>query len=116
MENPLGGMNKDSRLPKPQLIQPYYFGDNVPKKTCLWLQNLPPLTWSDTTNLFENRTSVTPEYVLYNSQKNKSGKSKYSIYGRLGKGHGHERSIFFPGIAKAMADQWGRLTQQQRSE
>jgi len=107
MENPLGAMNNDDRLPKPQIIQPYYFGDNIPKKTCLWLKNLNYLIWSDYNTLFEAKTSVEPEYVIYNSKKNKNGKSKYSVFGKLGKGHGHERSVFFPGVAKAMAEQWG---------
>jgi hypothetical protein len=109
MENPLGAMNNDDRLPKPQLIHPYYFGDNIPKKTCLWLKNLPFLSWNDQNTLFEEKSSIKPEYVIYNSKKNKSGTSKYSVFGKLGKGHGHERSIFFPMTAKAMADQWGNF-------
>lgn len=35
MENPMGAMNGDKRLPKPQIIQPYYFGDEFQKTTCL---------------------------------------------------------------------------------
>ncbi len=111
MENPLGAMNTDDRLPHPQLIQPYYFGDNVPKKTCLWLQNLPLLVWSNYTNLFEEKTSVVPEYIIYKSKKNKSGTSKYSIFGTMPSTNNPEnaklRSKTFPGIAQAMANQWG---------
>jgi hypothetical protein len=107
MENPIGAMNKDKRLPRPQLIHPFYFGDPVPKKTCLWLYNLPPLFYAISDNLFLEKTIVEPEYVIYNSSKNKSGKSKYSVFWKLGKGHGVERSKTFPGIAKAMAEQWG---------
>ena len=103
MENPLGVMNGDGRLPKPQFIQQYYFGDPIPKKTCLWLQNLPDLFWST------NDKYVEPQYLIYNSRKNKSGKSKYSIFGKMGKGSGHKRSVFFLGIAHAMAEQWGNL-------
>lgn len=106
MENPLGALNSDKRLPKPQLIQPYYFGDPVPKKTCLWLSGLPFLYWSGTETLFDRKTYVDPQYIIYKSKKNKSGTSKYSVFGKLGKGHGHERSVFFPGIANAMAEQW----------
>lgn len=47
-----------------------------------------------------------PEYIEYNSKKTKSGKSKYSVFGKLGKGKGHERSKFHIGIAEAMAEQW----------
>jgi hypothetical protein len=115
MENPLGAINGDKRLPKPQIIHPYYFGDNVPKKTCLWLKGLNPLVWSDQNTLFDNKSSVEPEYLIYKSAKNKSGTSKYSVFGKLGKGHGHERSVFFPGIARAMAEQWGVLEFESKS-
>lgn len=96
LEQPISVLS--TYLGKPnQIIHPYYFGDPVPKRTCLWLKNLPNLKY---TNVVE------PEYIEYNSKKTKSGKSRYSIYGRLGKGHGHERSKTFQGIANAMADQW----------
>jgi len=97
IENPVGIMSTLYRKPD-QIIQPYYFGDPIPKQICLWLKNLPKLK---PTNI------VKPGYLYYNSKKTKSGKSKYSIFGKLGKGHGHERSRFFPGIANAMAEQWG---------
>jgi hypothetical protein len=35
MENPMGALNGDGRLPKPQIIHPYYFGDEARKQTCL---------------------------------------------------------------------------------
>ena len=98
IENPIGVISSYIRKPE-QIVQPYYWGDNIPKSTCLWLKNLPKLTWDES-------TYIEPEYIEYNSKKNKSGKSKYSVFGKLGKGHGHERSKFFPGMAKAMAEQW----------
>lgn len=98
IENPIGVISSYIRKPE-QIVQPYYWGDNIPKSTCLWIKNLPLLTW-------DQSTYVEPEYIEYNSKKNKSGKSKYSVFGKLGKGHGHERSRFFPGMAKAMAEQW----------
>jgi len=106
IENPIGIMSTLYRKPD-QIIHPYYFGDNIPKSTCLWLKNLPLLIHTPENNLFEKKTYVEPEYIEYNSKKTKSGKSKYSIFGKLGKGKGKERSVFFPGIAKAMAEQWG---------
>jgi len=106
LENPIGIMSTLYRKPD-QIINPYYFGDTIPKKTCLWLNNLSPLIWSKEDNLFGKKTLVEPEYVLYNSKKTKSGKSKYSIYGRLGKGHGKERSVTSFFVANAMAEQWG---------
>lgn len=81
-----------------QITQPYHYGDNVPKGIYLWLKNLPPLRH---TNIVE------PEYLYYNSKRTKSGKSRYSVFGRLGSGKSKERSVFYPGIAAAMADQWG---------
>lgn len=105
LENPVGAISSHIRPPD-QIVNPYYFGDPVPKKTCLWLKNLPLLTYSLQDNLFEQKTAVEPEFLVYNSKSNKSGKSKYSVFGKLGKGHGHERSITFSGIAKAMAEQW----------
>ena len=42
VENPLGYPEKAYRKPD-QTIQPFYFGDNARKRTCLWLKNLPPL-------------------------------------------------------------------------
>lgn len=107
IENPICIMSSVYRKPD-QIIQPYYFGDNVPKKTCLWLKGLPPLLWSNG-DMFNEKTTVDPEYFLFNSAKTKSGKSKYSVFGKLGKGHSKERSKTFPGIAKAMATQYGQF-------
>ena len=105
IENPVGVISSYIRKPD-QIIHPYYFGNNIPKKTGLWLKDLPLLRYSLDDDLFFEKTSVKPEYVLYNSKKNKSGKSRYSVQGKLGSGHGHERSRFFPEVAKAMAEQW----------
>lgn len=107
IENPIGIMSSIWRKPD-QIIQPYFFGDNVPKKTCLWLKNLPPLLYFEKNCLFPSQR-VEPVYVIYNSKKNRSGKSRYSIFGKFGQGHGFERSKTFPGIARAMAEQWGPL-------
>lgn len=98
IENPVGVLSTYIGKPS-QIIQPYYWGDPVPKKTCLWLKELPKLEWDES-------TCVEPEYIEYNSKKSKSGKSRYSVFGKLGKGCGHERSRFFKGIAGAMAEQW----------
>ena len=45
IENPVGIMSSIYRKPD-QIIQPYYFGDNVKKTTCLWLNNIPPLLYT----------------------------------------------------------------------
>lgn len=107
MENPMGAMNSDKRLPKPQIIQPYYFGDEYQKTTCLWLHGLPPLFHSKETTLFDECTHVSKgEMVTF-----KSGKRMPKWYADSPSTTSEEnrtlRSKTFPSIAKAMADQWG---------
>lgn len=81
-----------------QIIQPYWFGDPAEKKTCLWLKGLPMLK--------ETNVVTPPDRVRYDSGK--SLPKWYADAWRLPK---EERAIFrsktFPGIAKAMAEQWG---------
>lgn len=45
--------------------------------------------------------------IIYRSKKTRCGYSKYSHFGRLGKGKGKERSKTPAGFAEAMALQWG---------
>jgi hypothetical protein len=109
MENPLGAMNGDSRLPKPQIIHPYYFGDEFQKTTCLWLHGLPMLLHTEMDNLFEEKTHVGKgEMTVF-----KSGKVHPKWYADSAstnnEGNRTLRSRTFPGIAKAMADQWSVL-------
>ena len=83
-----------------QIIQPYMFGDPAEKKTALWLKNLPPL---EPTNIVKP-----PERVKF-----ESGKSMPSWYAEAWNLPKEERaklrSKTFPGIANAMAEQWGKL-------
>lgn len=104
VENPVGIMSKLYREPD-QIIQPYYFGDEAQKTTCLWLKNLPLLYHNDKPNLFDlNVTHVGKgEFVTFKSGKRMSKWFADSF------GDGHLRSKTFPGIAKAMAKQWGNL-------
>lgn len=92
-----------------QEIQPYYFGDAQLKTTWLWLKNLPLLKYSSHDNLFIQKTSVGKPQPLY---VDKSGKKRHftdSI------GHSPKqakiRAKFWPGVAKAMAEQWGNINQ-----
>lgn len=111
MENPMGAMNGDRRLPKPQIIQPYFFGDEAQKTTCLWLKGLPPLYHNDRPNLFDiNVTHVSKgAFVTF-----KSGKKMPKWYADTPSSKSEKnraiRSKTFPGIAKAMADQWGGIS------
>ncbi len=93
VENPVCIMSRLYRKPD-QIINPWQFGQSVNKKTCLWLKNLPPLV---PTNIVAQE-----EYVTY-----ASGKRSPMWHAKTGGGCGHKRSLFFEGIAKAMADQWG---------
>lgn len=95
IENPVGVLSTRIRKPD-QIIQPWYFGHNESKKTCLWLKNLPLLEY---TNVLEGdsrtiRDNQTP------SGQNKLGPSE---------DRWKERSRTYKGIANAMARQWGRL-------
>ncbi len=109
IENPVGVISSFIRKPD-QIFNPFDFGDPVPKKTCLWLKNLPLLKHTRHDNLFEAKTAVEPEYIVYNSKRSKSGTSKYSIYGAMSSGRNPEvaklRAKTFPSVAKAMAEQW----------
>ena len=99
VENPIGIMSNYYRKPD-QIIHPFYFGDPEPKATCLWLKNLPKLQHFPQSDLFNKKTWVEPEYIISSSGK------KYSRIHWLGGGSGKERSKFYPGISKAMANQW----------
>lgn len=98
IENPVGVISSRIRKPE-QIIQPYMFGHSESKKTCLWLKNLQPL---QPTNIVEEE-----ERVVY-----ASGRSMPRWYADAYKLPPEERwkvrSATFPGIAKAMAEQWGK--------
>lgn len=99
IENPVGCLSTRSRLGKPtQTIQPWQFGDDASKRTCLWLRGLPCLVptgplvaprmvngkprWANQTNSGQNRLGPSPTRSA-------------------------DRARTYPGIAKAMAEQWG---------
>lgn len=87
-------------LPKcTQVIQPYEFGHPYSKRTCLWLKGLPHLT----------PTEIVTEHVPFVSSGlyTKTHDSKYKGASRKG-GAAKARSKTFPGIARAMAEQWGK--------
>lgn len=111
IENPVGIMSKIYKRPT-QIIQPYYFGDQAQKTTCLWLKNLPLLYHNDKTNLFDNQITHTDkgEFIEFTS-KNGIKKKQPKWYADALKLDADERSKLrsktFPGIAEAMATQWG---------
>jgi site-specific DNA-cytosine methylase len=98
IENPVGIISTTWRKPD-QIINPYEFGDPYEKKTCLWLKGLPKLVPTDVVK--------PPERTRY-----KSGKTMPTWYAEAWKLPKEQRSILrsktFPGIAKAIAEQWTR--------
>jgi len=85
------------RMPQwTQEIQPYMFGHPVSKKTRLWLKGLPLLL---PTNVVERTGPYCPAGT---------GRKDRATYGAAKRGQNEKaRSITFPGIAAAMAEQWG---------
>jgi hypothetical protein len=77
-----------------QLIQPWQFGDPEQKATCLWLYGLPKLKWSNYDTLYESRTVVDGRNQTCWKMAPSPDRAKL-------------RSKTFPGIARAMAEQWG---------
>ena len=92
VENPVGIMSSVYRKPD-CIIQPWQFGDPYQKTTCLWLKNLPPL--------FPTQIVDKGEFVTFRSGRRMSKWFATSF------GDGNKRSKTFPGIANAMAEQWG---------
>lgn len=95
IENPVGIMSTVYRKPD-QYIQPYQFGEPHSKKTGLWLKGLPTL---------KPTKIVTPKFYTY-----KDGRRDpiwhVETMKLSPKERAKERSKTFPGIAKAMAEQW----------
>jgi len=84
--------------PYTQIIQPFEYGHPWSKKTCLWLKGLPPLV----------PTEIVSDHKPFVSSGSytKTHDPKYKGASRKG-GSARSRSKTFPGIARAMAEQWG---------
>jgi hypothetical protein len=93
LENPVGCISTRIRKPD-QIIQPWQFGHDASKKTCLWLKGLPLLQPTDVLPLPASgvRGNQTP-----------SGQNRLPP----GPNRWKERSKTYAGIANAMAQQWG---------
>lgn len=103
VENPVGFMSTCYRKPD-QIIQPYMFAESVDdtenytmKGTCLWLKGLPKLIGNDLP-----KPDLAKLYGIYPSGKTGCWEDSIS-----GKDRARLRSKTFPGIARAMAEQWG---------
>lgn len=95
IENPVGIMSTRYRKPD-QVVQPWQYGDDASKGTCLWIFGLPTLV---------------PTNVLPGGRSARRANQTAGGQNRLGPSH--ERAMLraktYPGIAKAMAAQWGSL-------
>ena len=88
-----------------QVIHPWMFGDNFSKSTCLWLKGLSPLVplvteqpeleWKEWTDKKTGKTKRQPMWFYRALADSKTPEERAKI-----------RSKTFPGIAKAMAEQW----------
>lgn len=99
VENPVGILSTRIRKPD-QCIQPYQFGEDASKKTCLWLQNLPRLVPT---------TRVAPRIVIRDGKRLERWSNQTdSGQNRLPPSEDRwmQRSLTYPGIAAAMAAQW----------
>lgn len=100
IENPIGIISSRWRKPD-QIVQPYMFGDEATKTTCLWLKNLPLLEETNIVGkgerIFFNSGKSQPRWYSDAFVKAKSNAERQTM-----------RSKTFPGFARAMAEQWTR--------
>ena len=114
VENPVGIMNTLYRKPD-QIIQPFMFGDQAQKTTCLWLKNLPKLYHNDKPNLFDDKVTHVSKGKFYEFKTKRGQIKKMPLWyhkallnAKTPKQRSILRSKTFPGIAKAMAEQWSK--------
>lgn len=100
IENPVGIMSTQYRKPD-QIIQPYEYGHAERKKTCLWLKGLPLLS---PTKIIEPELHIRGNGVV-------DSKWHYDTFSLPSNLRAKMRSKTFPGIARAMAQQWGGTSQ-----
>ncbi len=99
VENPVSVISSQIRKPD-QIIQPYHFGDEATKTTCLWLKGLPLLTHTNVVGKGEKVTFKSgkshPKWYADALSKAKTKAERQKL-----------RSKTFTGIANAIVDQWG---------
>lgn len=109
IENPVGVMNTAYRKPD-QIIDPYMFAESVndtdnyfTKATCLWLKGLPALKMND--------LPKPNNHELFGTRPNGRAFVWEEKLSRAG-GAAKARSKTFPGVAKAMAEQWSKFMEE----
>jgi len=111
IENPISVISSQIRKPE-QIIQPWQFGDEAQKTTCLWLKNLPKLE--------HTKIVGKGEFDEWISKKGKRKRQAKWYTEALTKSKTPEerrtlRSKTFPGIAKAIATQWSKALEEDYS-
>jgi len=98
VENPISIISSRIRPPD-QVIQPYEFGHDASKATCLWLDNLPPL----------RKTAYIPPRIVNGCKRwaNQTDSGQNAL--APSEDRWKVRSETFSGIARAMAQQWSNL-------
>ena len=100
-----------TRYKKPtQIVQPYWFGEHARKSTCLWLKNLPPLIAAKIVDPGE----ILPGGYSVGASANHATDGNGKILRWNDPRTAKARSKTFPGIAKAMAEQWGKICADQQ--
>lgn len=101
IENPVGVLSSLFKKPS-QVIQPYQFGHDASKSTCLWLRGV---------DLLKPTKTIRPKQVSDKHYRVNSRWGNQSPCGADSRGpsttRGFDRAITYSGIASAMADQWG---------
>ena len=111
VENPVCIMSSAWRKPD-QIIQPYQFGDHARKTTCLWLKGLPPL---NPTNIVDPGEIVKGGFSV-GASLNYATDSDGKILSWNDPRTARIRSKTFPGIARAMAEQWTEYIENREAE
>ena len=96
IENPVGIMSKLYRKPD-QIIQPWMFGHPETKATCLWLKGLPPLRPTNDVRVEMDAMDDRDRHRVHHMPP--------------GPERARMRSRTYPGVARAMAEQWGALAE-----
>ena len=97
IENPGGVMSSQWRKPD-QYIEPYMFGDPEKKKTGLWLKGLPLL----------KPTNIVEPVIIHCKSGANEPRWHMETMGLRKEERSRVRSQTFPGVAKAMAEQWDK--------
>lgn len=107
LENSVGILSRPENLGKPsQIVQPWQFGDDASKATCWWLKGLSPLTVDPSQRCAGRMVEWNGKMVERWSNQTDSGQNRLPPSAQ----RSADRARTYPGIADAVASQWGPLT------